>query len=90
MEIKRKQIKEMLTGTHRAHCNLVKHQTSQHILWKRRADAATVGTVDSQATGLPLWRSAPKAAAEGTAGSPRKKPVMAEGRGGWAALREWL
>lgn len=53
-QIKRKKRKEMLTGTHRAHCNLVKHQTSQYILWKRRADATTVGTDNSQATALPM------------------------------------
>lgn len=63
----------MLTGTHRAHCNLVKHQTSQYILWKRRADATTVSDDKSQATGLPVTvttlEERAKAAAEGTAGS---------------------
>ena len=47
-----KRQEEMLTETHRACCSLVKHQVSQHVLWKRRADVTPVGTDNSQATAL--------------------------------------
>lgn len=70
-----KRKKKNADGTHKAHCNLVKHQARQHDLWKSRAHATTVGTEDSQAT---VTVTTPKAAAEAAAGSPRKIQIMAE------------